>query len=230
MSDDTDTSAVEEQEVSEATDKEHWPEEREWHPEDERWSQPPKAPECDREPRINYDRAKCPLMPNDDYVVLRVDKVDFTTLSGLAVASDADGTGAGSHAPILTVVRVGPEVKGYKAGDYVLTNPRNNEFALEWADPRPPHASITYIMMKEKVLIARYDHEVIEQLKCRGRYIEKLRKQRQKKIEAEKAYRESDLNPNKGREIVDATGQPVSKSGMHEEELPEGLTPPAPPV
>ena len=213
MSEGTDTDAVEQ-----------WDADREWHPTDDKWSMPPQQPDPDREPRISYDRGKCPLLPNEDYLVLRVDKVDFLTMSGLAVATDEDGTGVGSHAPILTVIRVGPDVTKYKPGDYVLTNPRNNELGIEWADPRPPHASVTYIMMKEKVILARYDHEVIEQMKKRARHCAKMQKAREAAIAKEKAFQESELNPIKGQELVDALGNPISKSGMHEEEIPEGLT------
>jgi len=207
---------------------ENWPEEREWHPTDARWGEQPRPPVEDREPSLKYDRARCPLMPLQDYLVLRVDNLDFVTSSGLVVAADGAADGAGSSTPILIVVRTGPDVKHYKPGDFVITNPRNNELGWAWSDPRPPHTTDTYIMMREKVIIARIDHEVVEQLKCRGRYLKEQQKLREEAAEKEKAYRESDLNPNKGKELVDATGNPISKSGMHEENLPEGLTPDTP--
>jgi hypothetical protein len=201
--------------------KAEWPSEREWQPDDARWKLAPQMPDPARIPTIEYDRARCPLIPLQDYVVLRVDKIDFLSLSGVAVAADVDDRGSGSHAPILTVVRVGPDVKDYKPGDYVLTNPRNNEFALEWADPRPPHTSVTYIMMREKVLIARYDHDVVNELKKRGRYCEKVRQERDRREAEERAAKErldsSPLNPRPHLEVLDATGQPASKRGYHRE-------------
>jgi len=204
-----------------------WPSEREWPPNDDRWGGQPQQPDPEREPTIFYDRAKCPLIPLRDYVVLRGDTLEFTSLHGIFVPQGPQMNETDIATPVLKVVRCGPDVTKYKAGDYVITNPRNQELAWAWADPRPPHTTYTFLLMREGVIICNIDHDVIEQLRKRGKYLKAEQEKREEAAAKEKKFQESDLNPNKGKEVLDALGEPISKTG--EQEVPEVLTKDSPP-
>jgi hypothetical protein len=208
-------------------DGKSWPSEREWPPNDERWGGQPQQLDEEREPSIFYDRAKCPLIPLKDYVILRGDQLEFTSLHGIFVPKGPEMDGADLATPILTVVRCGPDVTKYKPGDYVITNPRNQELAWAWADPRPPHTTYTFLLMREGVIICNIDYEVIQQLRKRGKYLRAEQKKREAAAAKERKFQESDLNPNKGKEVLDALGEPISKKG--EQEVPEVLTEDTPP-
>jgi len=193
-----------------------WAEGREWKPDDPRWAEPPQY--SDEKFIARYDRARCPIIPQGEYVVLRIDELPFLSLSGVQLALENQRPGAhGAHAPLLTIVAVGPCVEQYNPGDIVLTHPNNSELTIEWADPRPPHGSMTFILMKADLIIARYDHGVVEQMKLRAKYWAKIHAERAAEREKEEKTRQSEMNPFKPKEVLDATGQPVSKTGYHDE-------------
>jgi len=156
------------------------------------------------------------LIPENDRVLLRISSVPFLTLSGVSVAMENQPAQGGAHAPFLVVVSCGPNASNFKPGDYVMLHPNNQELTLEWADPRPPHASATFILVKEEHINARYDKEIIDQLRLRKKYCDKVVAARKKEEAEKKHVEDSPLNPHTKLEVLDATGQPVTKTGYHE--------------
>jgi hypothetical protein len=198
-----------------------WPEEREWSPTDYKWKQ--KATTGEQEALSTKDRGACPFIPSGNYLLFKISTVDFFLDSGFIIPNEDDPSGSGLHAPLMTIVACGPDVKNYKPGDLILTHPRNPELQVAWRDPRSADKETAYFFMKDEFVLAHYDKEVVEQMKRRGRYLFKQQQEKQAEKEAHEKVLNSPLHPNPDAKdgIVDARGEPITKKGMQEEQLPK---------
>ena len=194
---------------------ESWPEEREWVHGDAEWTK--KAKVRDKEARSIKDRGACPFIPSANYLLMRISTVDFFLDSGFIIPNEDDPSGSGLHSPLMTIVACGPDVENYEPGDLVLTHPRNPELQVAWRDPRNAGKESAFYFMKDHLVLAHYDAEVVEQMKRRGRFLYKQQQERKAEADAQKRVEESPMNPFPKKEVLDGTGQPISKTGMHDE-------------
>lgn len=196
-----------------------WSPDREWEPNDPRWKEPPQY--SGEKFLSKLDRGACPYIPQGDYVLLGADSLPFVGSGGLVIETSVDSVNTdGPHAVVLTIIAVGPDVKDYLPGNLVFTSPRNAELVVAWRDPRPDSSEEKFLVMQSKMIMGRYDADVIHQMKLRYEYWEAVHAKRKAEQALKKAeedrIRNSDLNPFKPKEVLDATGQPASRSGYQD--------------